>query len=325
MAVTLALLAPLAGWSLGLVIGRLIFGEWLWQTSAKSRRNTKSSRSSSRQSSRGRQKPQRKARTVNSSRRGHSVCSCSNCLLGLTCLRSKQGTQLFHCGDPQCDLCPGQASLIDFASAAERLRELTAKRAAEDAERERERQKKYTEHISSLEKVDGAIRMFRTWRLYADGSLRAMTQQHTWKAGENVTLANGGDASADSGFYGFNSLEELKRQEEDWWEWSQSGVPEMQNKADLWGYPIRGGKGEPAWWYVCGSILAYGHVKVSAQGGRCQKAVPEYIIEPAGADPDFGMLVVNAADKYGMKIISVEDAHEIKTGVVPYWKGRPVE
>lgn len=232
--------------------------------------------------------------------------------------------KLFYCGDPNCDLCAKNrdvngASLIDFEAATQRLREEATKRAAEEAERERERQKKYTEHISSLEKVDGAIRMFRTWRLYANGGLRAMTQHHTWEPGENVTLASGGDASADSGFYGFNSLEELKEQENRWWEWSQSGEPEMLQE---WG--IRGA-GQPGWWYVCGTILAYGHFKASARGGRCQKAVPEYIIEPTGADPDFGMLVVNAADKYGMKIISVEDAHEIKTGVVPYWKGRPVE
>lgn len=287
----------------------------------------KSSRSSSRQSSQVRRKPQRKARTVSLSRRGRSVCSCANCLIGLPCIRRKSGRP-FYCGDPSCDVCittqdVSGVSPIDFEAASKRLKEEAAKRRAEVEKREAERQKKYTEHISSLEKVDGAIRMFRTWRLYADGSLRAMTQDHIWKPGENVTLANGGDASADSGFYGFNSLEELKRQEENWWEWSQSGEPETNST--LFGSAVWGGKGEPAWWYVCGTILAYGHVKASATGGRCQKAVPEYIIEPTGADPDFGMLVVNAAEKYGMKIISVEDAHEIKTGVVPYWKGRPVE
>lgn len=323
----LALAAPVVGFLLGLVIGRLIFGEWLWQTSGKSRRNTKSSRLSSRQSQH-RQKPQRKAQTANSSRRGHSVCSCSNCLIGLTCLRSKPGIKPFHCGDPQCDLCPvtrdaNGAPLLDFEAAQRKLRNA----AAEVAKREKERQKKYTEYVGSLDKLPGAIRMFRTWRLYADGSLKAMTQNHIWVPGENVTLANGGDASPDSGFYGFNSLEELREQEEMWWEWSQSGQPEMKDGPyDIWGLPKPGPQGAgPAWWYVCGTILAYGHVKASARGGRCQKAVPEYIIEPADADPDFGMLVVNAAEKYGMKIISVQDAEEIKTGTVPYWKGRPIE
>lgn len=187
-----------------------------------------------------------------------------------------------------------------------------------------EREKKYMEHIASLEKLPGAIRMFRTWRLYADGSLKAMTQNHIWQPGENVTLASGGDASADSGFYGFNSLAELQRQERQWWEWSQSGRPEVKLEYDKWGVPSRR-LSQPAYWYVCGTILAYGHVKVSERGGRCQKAIPEYIIEPDGSDPDFGMLVVNAAEKYGMKIVSLKDAGELNCGVLPYQKGQEIQ
>lgn len=319
MPVVVALLAPVAGFGLGLVIGRLVFGEWLWQTSAKSRRNTKSSRLSSRQSQ-PRQKPRRKAPTANSSRRGPSVCSCANCLIGLPCMRTAGP---FSCGDPSCDLCHdkngapkyGSGSLVDFEDAVRRLQ-------AQAVNVKAEREKRYQDHIDSLEKLPGAIRMYRTWRLFPDGSLKAMTQNHVWKPGENVTLADGKDASADSGFYGFNSLAELKEQEEAWWEASQSGEPECRNDYD-WRFST--GPAEPLYWYVCGSILAYGHVKVSAKGGRCQKAVPEYIIEPAGSDPDFGMLVVNAAEKYGMKIVTVEQAEELRTGQVEYRKGKSVE
>lgn len=246
------------------------------------------------------------------------MCNCSGCKLGQACLSKK----FVDCGDPECDMCYRQpsvkdldADIIDFKKELERLR-----RFAEEGKALREKQ--YMEHIASLEKLPGAIRMFRTWRLYADGSLKAMTQNHIWQPGENVTLASGKDASADSGFYGFNSLAELQRQERQWWEWSQSGRPEI--KVDMWGAPPSR-PAPPLYWYVCGTILCYGHVKVSERGGRCQKAIPEYIIEPDGSDPDFGMLVVNAAEKYGMKIVSLADAGELNCGVLPYQKGQEIK
>lgn len=301
-----------------LTIVALIEQKWSWNpwpTSGKSSRSTKSSRWKS--PWRLRSTPshlvlERKPPAANSSQQGvKKVCSCYGCQYGLSCEYDRTAFGA-DCGDPRC--CPPRVSYdpryLEAREQSQASMQEAMERKLERERLEREaKERKYQEHIASLEKLPGAIRMFRTWRLLADGSLKAMTQDHIWKAGENVTLASGGNASSDSGFYGFSSLEELQCQEQDWWLKSQSGIPHEEL-----------GWVRPDYWYVCGTMLCYGHVKLSEKGGRAQKAVPEYIIEPAGADPDFGMLVVNAAEKYGMRIMDIADAECLNTGLIPWVK-----
>lgn len=296
------------------VFDRLVNGEWAWQTSAKSSRSTRSSPSKPQQL-RQLSLYERTPLTGNSSRRGANGVRC-NCFSGYICMacasmmlapKRPRKTPPYVCTDPTC--CPPDYDINDARLAEVKAQQERAKLKREQA---------YREHVASLGKLSGAVRMFRTWKLLPDGSLKAMTQEHTWKPGENVTLASGGDASKDSGFYGFAGLPELKRQEDEWWRKSQAGEPKQALGYDSNGTPI--GYKKDVHYYVCGTMLCYGHVKISEKGGRAQKAWPEYIIEPDGSDPDFGMLVVNAAERYGMQIITVADAEELETGVVPWVK-----
>ncbi len=215
------------------------------------------------------------------------------------------------CGDPDCLYCAAEDKLNSLMEVMEWEREAILRRQEEGRRQEEERKaREYAEYVSKLDKKAGAYRLFRTWRLLDDGSLVAMVTDHIWKPGENVSKASSAtNAAQDSGFHGFASLTELQRQEAAWWEKSQSG---------------EGANHPHTYWYVCGTMLGYGHVKEAEKGARVQKAIPEYIIEPDGSDPDFGMLVVNAAEKYGIRIISVKTAEEMKPGRVPYWKGRPI-
>lgn len=173
-----------------------------------------------------------------------------------------------------------------------------------------------------LEKVSGAFRMFRVWKMSDDGKLTACVADFTWSKGENASLTNGGDASPNSGFYGFNTLEELQAQEAHWWEASQSGkgIVNVDTFSFLWNRPEVPAKPTH---YICGTTLNYGHLKLSEKGARSQYAVPEYIIEPDGSDPDFGLRVLNVAENYDMKIITLSQARSLKTGRIDWWKGRP--
>lgn len=182
-----------------------------------------------------------------------------------------------------------------------------------------------------MEKHPGAYRLFRVWKMSDEGDLRAIVAEFTWSPGENASLTTGGDASHNSGFYGFNSLGELQKQENDWWEASQSGKGVQRfadyvtdsgwctlcSTADCWHAKA------PIDHFICGTTLNYGHLKVSDLGARSQFAVPEYIIRPDGSDLDFEMRVLNVAEKYDMKIITLSQARAVKTGLVPWWKGRP--
>lgn len=203
---------------------------------------------------------------------------------------------------------PSMQKLLDFAKT-----------------QEEEKAKKHQEFIAGLDKRSGAMRMYRTWKLNDNNELRAMVAGYTWKKGENETLTDGSDAGNNSGFYGFSTIEELMRQEKDWWEKSQSGQRNVD--VDCPTFTLSGASAKPSdgHWYVCGTILGYGHAKVSEKGARVQYAVPEYIIEPDGSDPDFGMRVLLVAEKYGMKIVSRDTVEDLKTGFIPWWKGRPTQ
>lgn len=177
----------------------------------------------------------------------------------------------------------------------------------------------YEQKVAGLPKVEGAVRMFRTWELREDNRLEAMTNHYIWSPGQNAA-----DMSTEhhAGFYGFGSLNELRRQEKTWWEHSQSGKGHISER-DIFTFSLYGHE-RPAKpkFYVCGTILGYGHVKIAQHGGKAQYAVPEYIIEPEGCDPDFGLRIVNVAEKYDMKIISVKQAKRLKAGKVAWWKGK---
>lgn len=182
----------------------------------------------------------------------------------------------------------------------------------------------YRAKVAGLPKEPGAYRMFRTWALGEDNRLRAMVATYHWTPGENIATSMA-DAKDHSGFYGFSSLAELQAQEKTWWSLSQSGRPYEPRRDPLasmmGGYLGHVPPGKT--WYVCGTFLGYGHLKIAEHGARAERAVPEYIIEPDGSDPDFGLRIMNVAEKYGMKIISVKTARELATGRVPWWKGRP--
>lgn len=187
-----------------------------------------------------------------------------------------------------------------------------------------------------MEKHPGAYRLFRVWKMSDEGDLRAIVAEFTWSPGENASLTTGGDASHNSGFYGFNSLGELQKQENAWWEASQSGKGVLQNSGinlfvtpTGWcthcssancGHTRQAMRTEH---FICGTTLNYGHLKISEKGARSQFAVPEYIIRPNGSDLDFEMRVLNVAEKYDMKIITLSQARAVRTGLVPWWKGRP--
>lgn len=190
-----------------------------------------------------------------------------------------------------------------------------------EAKRQHEQAQRYKRKLADMEKVPGAMRMFRTWTLNDKDELRAMVATYQWRKGENTatSMAEGGT----TGFFGFASLAELQRQEKKWWELSQNGQPHSQRPS----YHMMGLDTQPATmqWFVSGTFLAYGHMVIAEHGGRSQFAVPEYIIEPDGSDPDFSMRILAVAEKYGMQLISVATAGELKVGTVPWWRGKPIQ
>ena len=141
----------------------------------------------------------------------------------------------------------------------------------------------------------GAVRLWRLWKISL-GSLKGLVYDaKPWEPGENRAELDPQDIAAASGFHGFNSLDEMISQEESKWKNSQIV-----------------GAG-----FVAGSILCYGRIKVGTKGARAECAVPEYMIH---SHPEY----VNSgiALKYQMKIITPDQAYDLKTGLVPY--RRPV-
>lgn len=124
----------------------------------------------------------------------------------------------------------------------------------------------------------GAVRQFRIWTSNGQ-NLTALVQSHIWSPGVNTAL----DISNGSGgFYGFNSLQELFKQEN-----------------------VGGGR-------IAGTYLGYGRIKVGTLGARVQHAIPEYLV-------DFGTMDLGPLGKlYNMKVISHDEAEELRTGVVPF-------
>lgn len=249
------------------------------------------------------------------------MCDCQGCRHGFLCERGPMPYGMdYHV---TCGACMGSGCSVCDDSGEIDLRTPGIMDLIMEARKlfEQERGEEYRRHVASLDKLPGALRLFRTWQMLPDGTLGAMVADYRWLPGENVSLNSGEGGQRDSGFYGFSELGELQKQETEWWEKSQSGEPKITSEFDRFG---RLREGPSARWYVCGTILGYGHAKLAKAGARVEKAIPECLIEPAGADPDFGMLVVNAAEKYGMKIITVAKARNLETGLVRYWKGRPI-
>lgn len=203
------------------------------------------------------------------------------------------------------------------------LYETTPRPSPEEVRQQQE--EAYRQKLKDMDKVPGAMRMFRTWMLNEQDELRAMVASYVWKRGENQSSLMDGSKGKHTGFFGFADLHQLQKQERNWWELSQSGKRQEHTEAaslyslSSWSHRT------PGRWFVSGTFLGYGHMVVAEHGGRTHYAVPEYIIEPEGADPDFGMRIVMVAEKYGMEIVSVKEARALKTGLVPYWKGRPIK
>lgn len=147
---------------------------------------------------------------------------------------------------------------------------------------------------SSIEKYDGAIRMWRIWK-YGSYRLMALVQYHVWEPGVNTAI----DVSGAQGFYGFKDYHEINGQE--------SG----KLSAAMTRGPVSGG-------YVVGSILCYGRVVVGTKGARAQYAIPEYLVAPYDADHAVGMFEL--AEYYKCQLISEEQAQNLTTGLVPYRK-----
>lgn len=131
-----------------------IEGEWLWQASAKSKRKSKSFPSklpSSQQLS----LYARTLPTANSSRQAN-VCSCPGCRIGGTCysILAKY-------------LSPPMRHYVGVSE---------------------EGFVRPVEKKPDLEKVHGAVRMFRVWKMTNAGELKACVADFVWSKGENASL-----------------------------------------------------------------------------------------------------------------------------------------
>lgn len=144
----------------------------------------------------------------------------------------------------------------------------------------------------------GAVRQWRLWRtVKVNGNyrLKALTNDHIWKPGENEVLDMTG---SNAGFYGFSGYDQFD---------SQEGY----HRDLAMGHGLKSG-------FVLGSILCYGRMIVGQFGARAEFAVPEYFISPE--NPDDAIPMFELVEYYQGKMISDEQAQELKCGLVPYRK-----
>lgn len=159
--------------------------------------------------------------------------------------------------------------------------------------------------------AQGAYRAWRLWKLTEDNKLKALTRNHIWAKGENKVdaphyMANG--MSKRGGFYGFFDLDTLRRQELERYVRAFSGNP----------HP---GLAPPYLFstdYVVGSIVTYGWVKIAEHGIRAERAIPEHII--LSADDDYNLRLLNVAEAYGMKMVTLKEAEMLPTGLIPWMR-----
>lgn len=153
-----------------------------------------------------------------------------------------------------------------------------------------------------LEQLQGAVRAWRLWVL-RDTDLVALTQsEHIWKPGENVDShyrqGLGELNNVGGGFYGFSDYDEIQKQE--------PGYYAVVSKGGVSGFSD----------YAIGSILCTGRVKVGTKGVRAEKARPEYLV--LTRSDDMNLRLMTTAEKYGMRLVTEDQARELRTGIVPY-------
>lgn len=151
----------------------------------------------------------------------------------------------------------------------------------------------------------GAVRAWRLWYGVPDPSggyrLRAWAQEHIWAAGVNTATGAMGRGSG-HGFYGFNDYAHISTQEPTGYQQSRSGSISGPNTSGMA--------------VIVGSYLGWGHIAVATMGMRARYALPEYVVATGDFEKDSALLVTS--DRYGMKMISEEQAKSLRTGLVPY-------
>lgn len=161
--------------------------------------------------------------------------------------------------------------------------------------------------------VNGGVRLWRMWRHY-QGQLYPLTRKQPWELKPDGTIEcdDMPTRGSSSGFYGFFELTEFRRQE-----------------AELVGLFRRGQTSTKIWpsandntklfTYVLGSYIAWGTMVKAEKGARVRFAKPEYLILP-DLNEDYAIELMTLADAYGMKPITIDQAKELKTGLIPWTK-----
>jgi len=148
---------------------------------------------------------------------------------------------------------------------------------------------------STVERVDGAIRMFRVWRVTEGNLLKAWASDHVWQPGVNTSHMIPRLGGSQAGFYGFNFFNQMGLQE-------RFGHKDATN-------------------VIGGSIICFGKFVVASQGGRTEKAIVESIVEPPDMPFDYVTTLFAVAENYGCHVLSAERAEKLRTGVIPYVQG----
>lgn len=156
---------------------------------------------------------------------------------------------------------------------------------------------------------EGAYRAFRLWKVEhyptsMDPRLApvvARTNVPNWVPGWNVAVGYSKNTHT-GGFYGLNSLAETI---------GQAGG--LHGHDYYYGF-ITPDNGPIT--RAFGTFLGGGRIIRATKGLRAQRALPETLIEIGDVDHDIQLLPL--ADKYGMRVITMKEALELETGIVPY-------
>lgn len=169
----------------------------------------------------------------------------------------------------------------------------------------------------SSERVRGAVRLFRWW--YVEGlELRSSSFNYRWVPGENVSkdlyepmrrtfhvsFDRGGDRfrqlAEGPGFYGFLDFQHLM---------NMSYV--MAMGGDLTSRHTN---------FLVGSVLGFGKVTLHEKGARCERAVIESLMVPAGQTPEQAEFLrertYEIAGRYGVLPVTFGVLRGLPGGVV---------
>lgn len=181
----------------------------------------------------------------------------------------------------------------------------------------------YAKPEHPVAKETGAYRAWRLWRLpeYAL-DLKALTRTDVWVPGENwigPDPMNFGMKHGSAGFYGLLDIKEIAKQEPELYMAAKRGIEGWRELR-----VVRSARGGwvPCFYlsgWVVGSTLNYGRVHLAEKGLRSEKAVPECLV--LSEDDDQNLRLLSLADKYKMKVVTLEEAKEMPTGLVEYSRG----